>query len=707
MQKGATALCVFGALTALATTAAAGTATSTIVAPWPIDQGLADAERALVAGEAARALELTEQSSGLLDDYRALVRARALAALGKRDRAHAALEAVKAPTTACAAGPAEDHPLWVDVVRERARFLADAEPIAAAELLGTLRATPELLTEMLDLYRRTGERGQAERLEARLLTDHPESPEARAIAKKLGAAGVAKRLGSIDQRVARVRSLLEAHQNADARDEAEALSKALPKESELACELHFVIGKAERKLRAYGRSIEALDRARARCLADGDADTALRAALLEVQVRAIRGHAKEAKQLVDWMKKAHPTHSFVDDAVAFLATIHEGAGRVKDAKLAWTEVADQIPGADQAPEASWRLAYLAMQVKDQAETARRLEQLLARPDLPWADRGRARYWLARTLEATEPAKSAALDRETVLELSFYGWLTLDHLERTDAKRASELKSMLTELAKAEPPPVALPASITGAPEVERAKRLHALGARAYAEGELERLACRERSDEEILALALTFDAIDAHPRAQALLRGRHATMLKTPITPEGLRPWRAAYSRPFEELVVKAATESKVEPLFLLALVREESTFDPEIVSWAGAVGLAQLMPGTAIQAHAALRLGRLDLDRLTDPALNLRLGARVLGEGLSDFGKLEPLALVAYNGGPGVAKKLVGGSAKDFDRWVEDIRIKETRNYVKRVMGTWGIYRWLYDRERPYVDLPDRIGGS
>jgi soluble lytic murein transglycosylase len=142
-----------------------------------------------------------------------------------------------------------------------------------------------------------------------------------------------------------------------------------------------------------------------------------------------------------------------------------------------------------------------------------------------------------------------------------------------------------------------------------------------------------------------------------------------------------------------------------LALVREESTFDPEIVSWAGATGLAQLMPATAIGAYADVFKKRLtDLERLTDPQLNLRLGARVLKAGLDRWDNTEALALSAYNGGNGLTKRILPERKLPFDRWVETIPVKETRGYVKRVIETWGIYRLLYGKER-FIDLPDEIG--
>ena len=154
-----------------------------------------------------------------------------------------------------------------------------------------------------------------------------------------------------------------------------------------------------------------------------------------------------------------------------------------------------------------------------------------------------------------------------------------------------------------------------------------------------------------------------------------------------------------------AANAEKVDPLLLYALSREESTFDPQIVSWAGATGLTQLMPATAVGAYATVYRKRLtDLSVLTDPALNLRLGAHVLGDGLRRFG-VVPLALAAYNGGPGLASRTLPRSkAIDFDLWVETISVRETRRYVKRVIGTWGKYRFLYDGESPFIDLPDAI---
>lgn len=246
--------------------------------------------------------------------------------------------------------------------------------------------------------------------------------------------------------------------------------------------------------------------------------------------------------------------------------------------------------------------------------------------------------------------------------------------------------------------------IANDPRFLAARSLGAAGLLTLAAAELERLTCDKLDDQELLTVAFALDAVAAHPRAQALLRGR-PSLLSGSFRAESVPVWRAAYSRPYLDLITAAAKAEKVEPLLLHALVREESTFDPKIVSWAGATGLAQLMPATAIGAYATVYRGRLDLARLTEPELNLRLGAHVLRLGMKSFDKTEPLALGAYNGGAGLVERFLGKEPVPFDRWIERFGVRETRRYMQRVTETWGLYRLLYDPLRPWITLPETVG--
>nr|MBA2319566.1 lytic transglycosylase domain-containing protein [Deltaproteobacteria bacterium] len=128
------------------------------------------------------------------------------------------------------------------------------------------------------------------------------------------------------------------------------------------------------------------------------------------------------------------------------------------------------------------------------------------------------------------------------------------------------------------------------------------------------------------------------------------------------------------------------------ALCREESNFNVGIVSHAGAVGLSQLMPATAAQTAGwlGLKVATADLD---DPALNARIGAKYLDTVYRQHDDSPYLALAAYNAGGGRTKQWRGEWGDvPTDEYVERIPFRETRDYVKRVMGSWQTYRYQFD---------------
>lgn len=115
-------------------------------------------------------------------------------------------------------------------------------------------------------------------------------------------------------------------------------------------------------------------------------------------------------------------------------------------------------------------------------------------------------------------------------------------------------------------------------------------------------------------------------------------------------------------LISHAAAQTGVDPILLESLVQAESDFKPREVSPAGAMGLTQLMPGTAKS------LGVTDP---FDPAQNLIGGAKYLSQMLKQFGGDERLALAGYNAGPGAVRRF--GGVPPY---------KETQHYVDRIMA-------------------------
>jgi soluble lytic murein transglycosylase len=144
------------------------------------------------------------------------------------------------------------------------------------------------------------------------------------------------------------------------------------------------------------------------------------------------------------------------------------------------------------------------------------------------------------------------------------------------------------------------------------------------------------------------------------------------------------------------AIGNSVERPMTYAIARQESAFEADAVSSAGARGLMQLMPATA--KLTAQRAGLpYDLDRLTsDPAYNATLGTAHLGDLVAYWRGSYLLTFAAYNAGPGNVRKWIAAygdprsEGVDTVDWVERIPFEETRNYVQRIMENLQVYRHI-----------------
>jgi soluble lytic murein transglycosylase len=535
------------------------------------------------------------------------------------------------------------------------------------------------------------------RLHRSLLTLGADSDPGLALATRLGEAEVARRLGwrAGTERATR---LLEAHRN-EAADAAADAVLALDPPPGAACQLAYVRGKAARKLRRYRSALRRLREAADACWGVDD-ETGLKATLLEARVARIRGRTSTLRAAARTIERRAGQHRYWDDATFLEGDLLQHRGHAGAAAV-YASILERAPDSDHAPEAAWRLAQMATGRKAVA----RLRRLKALPHPSARSRDRAAYWLADALAAVGSSSVAhALWTELALGYGYYGRLALDRLPPTPRDAVVHQLSRVATATAADPAPDAL-ARVLASDQGRAAKALAAAGRPLDAGVVLRGWACAApRTPGDRLAAAAWLHRHDAVADAQRVIRPAQEALLSVPLTVDSLAALRLAYSSPYRPLVEAAARAEGLDPWLLLALAREESTFDPDIVSWAGAHGLTQLMPGTARGAHRAVfRRPLPDLAALAEPALNLRLGAHVLAEGMARF-RAAPLALAAYNAGPGLTVGFLRDGGGRFDRFVESISVKQTRGYVMRVTETWARYRLLYDREAPIVSLPRRV---
>lgn len=157
--------------------------------------------------------------------------------------------------------------------------------------------------------------------------------------------------------------------------------------------------------------------------------------------------------------------------------------------------------------------------------------------------------------------------------------------------------------------------------------------------------------------------------------------------------WQALYPWPYLDLIMAWSQQRQLNPLLVLALMRQESRFEPAIVSVAGATGLMQVMPDTG--AWIAEKSGLKQPYRLDNPADNIMLGTWYLDYTHQEYGDNSMLAVASYNAGPGnVADWLDRFGLADPDNFVEQIPFDETRGYVTAVFENYWNYLRLYNPE-------------
>lgn len=154
-----------------------------------------------------------------------------------------------------------------------------------------------------------------------------------------------------------------------------------------------------------------------------------------------------------------------------------------------------------------------------------------------------------------------------------------------------------------------------------------------------------------------------------------------------------AYTHPVIALPPYPGAGAAPEPAYVLGLIRQETEFDPDAVSRAGARGLMQMMPASARAAAARSGLQYRPNDLLV-PNYSIQLGMTEFEGDVGDFGGSLVLAIAAYNAGPGNVKKWIATNgdprspSTDPIDWIEMIPFNETRNYVMRVLENGQIYR-------------------
>jgi soluble lytic murein transglycosylase len=276
-----------------------------------------------------------------------------------------------------------------------------------------------------------------------------------------------------------------------------------------------------------------------------------------------------------------------------------------------------------------------------------------------------RYWYGRSLEKLgRPDEAEPILRELAKERTYHGFLAADRVG---------LPYHLDNI----PVPVdqALLARVENLPAVQRARELFALRRMVDARREWYKM-LKSMDVEEKKAFSKLAQGWGWHSRAIF-------TLAKTDYWDDLDLRFPLEHKRHIQPI----ASERALDFSWVFAVVRQESAFIPDARSHSGALGLMQLMPGTANDVARKLKMKRPGRSELIKPEVNITLGTSYLREMLDRLGQHPILATAAYNAGPHRVVRWLPDGLVPADEWVATIPFTETRGYVERIMAYTVIY--------------------
>ncbi|KJS08304.1 MAG: hypothetical protein VR73_05605 [Gammaproteobacteria bacterium BRH_c0] len=306
---------------------------------------------------------------------------------------------------------------------------------------------------------------------------------------------------------------------------------------------------------------------------------------------------------------------------------------------------------------------------------------------PLADSSRWRYWRARALELNgegpqQQDEITALYTLLAEERSFYGFLASDTLGRHYEMQHKPVPISTEQLE-----------ALANSPAFRRIREL------VYHQD----LPSARRE---------WFYQLQGQPpenwiAAARLARrwGWHHQAIISMIQAEYWNDVELRFPLPWRENFASSASARNIPLHLLFALSRQESSFEPTIVSPSGARGLMQLMPPTALETARRHGVPYRGIQDLSDPARNIQLGSHYYRQMLDRFNNNRILATAAYNAGPGRVNSWLRQSAGTlpYDAWIETIPFAETRNYVQNVLAFSMIYAHHLNSDAPMLSAAEK----
>jgi soluble lytic murein transglycosylase len=593
-----------------------------------------------------------------------------------------------------------NHPLARWAKLKRASLLERQDPSTAAQIARTL--TDDWAGA-----------GQARMIEARSLNSHGTGAQLTIRADGMPpstAAGQSVR-PRMQQSLDKADALYDAKRYREAERLFDKLVKHLKRGSNVWCKARYQQGRALLQERERTRGAPVMQEVADQCTRPMSLETGAWARYHAARAYGRIGQWTESIRQFEKLEAQAPGHRLADDASyrAALAELENGQEKAARSRLA--SIPKRYPEGDMWPRALFKLGWIELRAGDYAAAFVHFDELVKRnaDEQEEGITGRANYWRARSLFEMGRRIDAVEAYAEIIKrwpLRYYAQQALWRIAEIMPERA---QAMLQEMRAGQGPTRMVFAwrNEFDEPAFNRMIELLAVNEITYASAEMRSLRMVGSHVEPELAVvgAVLLQHAGAETKLSGVIRSHFEDFEGLLPKGEGRLIWDATYPQAFSPLIERVAEQEGLPPSFVRAVAREESSFDPEAVSWAKAYGLVQLIMPTA--KRFADDVGEKATPRtLKKPEVNLKIGARYMAWLWDRLQENPALVPSAYNAGEGAVRRwLEEDSTRPLDMFIEEIPYDETRRYTRRVLQSYGVYQWLAQERLP--ELRPRLPGT
>lgn len=470
----------------------------------------------------------------------------------------------------------------------------------------------------------------------------------------------------------------------------------IPKTVDLNLRAHalYLIGRSYQGRKWYNTAIKKFNAV----VALGDKNEYLTRATYQIaQCHRRKGHIRTAITKLENFVKTYAWSELVDDALYDIAQLREKQGKSELALDAYARLIEVAPKSPYADLAAWRTGWQRFDQRRYEESYNAFKGLKENfPGNRYAMG--AHFWMAKIRERqNDPALARKLYKE-VAEARYWYY----------SARAKAILGLATS--ELEPKAIRdeeLPVRQACPEQVPVLMKL-----RLYEDAVAqlsEHINTFPLSEPECFYnLIASYEGLAMYDKARKVTERSLESPAFANATRQDLEKLhRKLYPRYYADTVQKYAKLYDVDTFLIAAMILEESRYNAEAVSWAGAIGLMQIMPATGAELAHQLKIRRFRTSMLKQPDVNIQMGTKYIGYLNSLFDDNMMLVTGAYNGGPGRMRRWVASkNIADIDEFVEKIRIRETRLHIKKVIDSYDNYVEIYKNasEPPAVNSATEI---